>query len=315
MKRIVGVSIGSSKRNKRIEKKIGGEKVIIERIGTDGDIERMKEIYKELDGKVDAFGIGGTNFALYVNGITYELPEFKNIKRDIKTKIFDGEGVKEVLEKNIDDFIENNSSIELRGKKGYTPSAVDRYSMTLSLERAGVRMWCADLLSAFDIPLVLPSLKYIDCIAPKIIPPLIIDGFKIFGKKIGPFSLKDLYPTGEEQDELTKKKKGWKWVLNYVSNQFQKNADIIAGDCLFVKKYLPNNLEGKIIITNTTTEQDYNLFKERGASYLITTTPIFDGRSFGTNVIEATLYALDYHDKIKEGIKELGIGPQITKLN
>ena len=39
MKRAVSISIGSSKRNKAVEVTLLGEKISIERIGTDGDME------------------------------------------------------------------------------------------------------------------------------------------------------------------------------------------------------------------------------------------------------------------------------------
>ena len=59
MKRAVSVSIGSSKRDKAVEVNLLGEQVRIERIGTDGDMEKAALLFKELDGKVDAFGLGG----------------------------------------------------------------------------------------------------------------------------------------------------------------------------------------------------------------------------------------------------------------
>ena len=59
MKHVVSISIGSSKRNHRAELEIMGEKFIIERIGTDGDMDRAVELVRQLDGKVDAFGLGG----------------------------------------------------------------------------------------------------------------------------------------------------------------------------------------------------------------------------------------------------------------
>ena len=58
MKRAVSVSIGSSKRDKAVEIELLGERVRIERIGTDGDMEKAARMYQELDGKVDAFGRG-----------------------------------------------------------------------------------------------------------------------------------------------------------------------------------------------------------------------------------------------------------------
>jgi len=65
MKRVVSISLGSSKRDKKVEVEILGEKFILERIGTDGSQEKMIELFKELDGKVDAFGLGGAD--LYIS--------------------------------------------------------------------------------------------------------------------------------------------------------------------------------------------------------------------------------------------------------
>ena len=61
MKRAVSVSLGSSKRDKAVEVELFGDQVSIERIGTDGDMEKAAQLYKELDGKVDAFGVGGAD--------------------------------------------------------------------------------------------------------------------------------------------------------------------------------------------------------------------------------------------------------------
>ena len=61
MKRAVSISIGSSKRNKAVEVTLLDEKISIERIGTDGDMEAAALKFKELDGTVDAFGVGGAD--------------------------------------------------------------------------------------------------------------------------------------------------------------------------------------------------------------------------------------------------------------
>ena len=71
MKRVVSVSIGSSSRNHRIETELLGETFLIERIGTDGDLKRAIEIVRELDGQVDAIGLGGIDLYIYSGGRRY----------------------------------------------------------------------------------------------------------------------------------------------------------------------------------------------------------------------------------------------------
>lgn len=55
---------------------------------------------------------------------------------------------------------------------------------------------------------------------------------------------------------------------------------------------MPEQMAGKTIITNTVTKEDRALLKRLVYICLITTTPNFNGRSFGTNVLEAALVAL-----------------------
>ena len=78
-----------------------------------------------------------------------------------------------------------------------------------------------------------------------------------------------LYPSGLSQDENTPR-----------FNRLFEKADIIAGDFLYIKKYLPLSVEGKIIVTNSVTPKDIEMLKERGVKLLVTSTPELDGRSF-----------------------------------
>ncbi len=99
MKRAVSISIGSSKRDKAVEVTLLGEKVSIERIGTDGDMEAAALKYKELDGKVDAFGVGGADLGAIIEGKFYPFHSVQKLVRFVqKTPVVDGGGLKNTLE-------------------------------------------------------------------------------------------------------------------------------------------------------------------------------------------------------------------------
>ena len=91
-----------------------------------------------------------------------------------------------------------------------------------------------------------------------------------------------LYPLGSEQD----KQPTPKWTKYYQQSQ------VIAGDFLQIRQYMPDDLSGKIIVTNTTTAKNVEELRKRNLHILVTVTPRLEGRSFGTNVMEATLLAL-----------------------
>ena len=73
MKHAVSVSIGSSRRDKRVEITLLDEQIIIERIGTDGDMDKAANLYRELDGNVDAFGVGGADLGIQIENNWYPL--------------------------------------------------------------------------------------------------------------------------------------------------------------------------------------------------------------------------------------------------
>jgi hypothetical protein len=84
---------------------------------------------------------------------------------------------------------------------------------------------------------------------------------------------------------------------------------------------MPDDMQGKVIATNTTTAADVELFKQLGIKYLVTSTPVLDGRSFGTNMMEAALVAISGKNRPLTGaeynelLDKLGFEPQLQELN
>jgi hypothetical protein len=119
-----------------------------------------------------------------------------------------------------------------------------------------------------------------------------------------------VYPTGEKQEQrIPKWEKYYDW------------ARVVAGDCHYVKRHLPDRIPGKVIATNTTTQEDVQLFRQAGVKYLVTSTPVIEGRSFGTNMIEAALVAVSEkgrkltYAELDQLLDRLGIEPQLQELN
>jgi len=301
MKRAVSISIGSSKRNKAVEVTLLGEQVSIERIGTDGDMEAAALKYQELDGKVDAFGVGGADLGAIVEGKFYPFHSVQKLVRYIKkTPVVDGGGLKNTLENRAPAFVDQKIGdyINARGRKVMVTVGVDRWGLSKSFVSAGYETVFCDLMFALDVPIAIHSISGLKTLAALMIP--IVTRF--------PFEW--LYPTGEKQDVRTPKYVKWyQW------------ATIIAGDCHYIKKNMPDDMQGKVIVTNTTTPEDVELFRKCGVKYLITTTPVLEGRSFGTNMMEAALVAASGKGRaltwpeLTEMIDKLGLEPQIQELN
>src|ERR1700691_128549 len=65
MKTIVSVSLGSASRDHRAKVELLGEQFDISREGMDGSIDRALKRLRQLDGTVDAIGLGGIDVYLY----------------------------------------------------------------------------------------------------------------------------------------------------------------------------------------------------------------------------------------------------------
>ncbi len=301
MKRAVSISIGSSKRNKAVEVTLLGEKVSIERIGTDGDMEAAALKYQELDGTVDAFGVGGADLGAIVEGKFYPFHSVQKLVRYIKkTPVVDGGGLKNTLENKAPGFLDRKIGdyINQRGRKVMVTVGVDRWGLSKSFAEANYETVFCDLMFALDVPIPVRTMKGLRTLAAILIP--IVTRF--------PFEW--LYPTGDKQNEHKPKYENWyQW------------ATVIAGDCLYIKRHMPLNMQGKVVVTNTTTPEDVEFFRKCGIKYLITTTPVMDGRSFGTNMMEAALVAISgkgrplSFDELNELLDKLGFEPQLQELN
>lgn len=271
MKRAVSISIGSSKRDKAVEVNLLGETIRIERIGTDGDMEKAAQLYGELDGKVEAFGVGGADLGLLVDQKYYVLHSVAKLVRLVKkTPVVDGSGLKITLEKTVAHSLEARIKpyLDKVGRKVFVVTGSDRWGMLDSCVRAGYDITIGDLMFTLGIPIPLHSERSVKVLAALLMP---------VASRL-PFAW--VYPIGAEQEKRTPK-----WV------KYFQAANIVAGDCHYIKKYMPDRMDGKVIVTNTTTPADVELFRSSGVKYLLTTTPVLDGRSFGTNMMEAALIA------------------------
>ena len=269
MKHIVSISLGSSKRDAKGSMDVFGEEYVLERRGTDGDIDKAISLIKELDGKVDAFGMGGID--IYLQGLGKKLM-FRDARRiaaaAVKTPLLDGTNMKSGIEYRAVKYAEEVAGLEIKGRKVFLMSTIDRLGMGEAFEEMRCDMVYGDAMFALGLNWKLTKISQVKKIAA-ILGPVLVQL---------PFSW--LYPTGKAQEEKHENKK-WQQYYNW--------ADVLAGDFIYINKYLPDDLAGKTIITNTVTKDDVEELRKRGAKALVTTTPEVDGRSFGTNVMEAML--------------------------
>jgi len=250
---------------------------------------------------VDAFGVGGADLGALVDGKWFPLYSVQPMVRFVqKTPLVDGGGLKNTLENKAPAFLDRKIGdyINARGRKVLVTVGMDRWGLSKSFVEAGYETIFGDFMFGLDIPIVIRKISQLKTMGNLLMP--------IVGRL--PFAW--IYPTGEKQEKRTPK-----WGEHYAW------ATVIAGDCHYIKRFMPDDLTGKVIVTNTTTPEDVEVFRKAGVKYLVTTTPVLEGRSFGTNMMEAALVAVSGKGRpltwpeLNEMLDNLGFEPQLQELN
>jgi hypothetical protein len=297
--RVVSISIGSSKRDKHYTAEISGRTVNISRIGTDGSFERAGELMRMFAPKVDCFGLGGMDMYLWTTRRRYVVRDAARLAKNAgDTPVVDGSDLKHTYEKRVVKKLFEKGLLK-KNQHCLMTSGVDRMGMAQGLNEGGMDFIFGDLIFALKIPIEIRTYAQVNFLGALLLPILTRLPFKW------------LYPTGSKQDEMKPK-----------FGRFYEWADVIAGDFHYIRKYMPINLSGKTILTNTTTAEDVELLRARDARCLITTTPRMGGRSFGANVLQAMIVAisgkrpeqLGWDDYI-EWAEKLKLEPDIIELN
>jgi hypothetical protein len=295
-KLVLGISLGPSSRDHEVALELLGQPVRLVRRGTDGSLERALELCREYDGVAEAIGIGGTDIFLDVAGRRYPIRDGQRMAAAVtRSALGDGNRVKTLLQRQAVQALVD-AGIPLRGRPALITAATDRWSLAEALREAGCVLTYADLMVGLGVPLPLRSPRTVQGLARLVLPVLLRLPTRFF------------YPSGEStQGEPSAA----------LARQLDR-VEIIGGDFLQIQANLPRRLDGKVIVTNTTTARDVEDLRARGLRALVTSTPRLEGRSFGTNVMEALALAMVdkprgevSDDDLAEVLRAIPIRPEV----
>ncbi len=299
MKHAVSVSLGNLARDKCVEVDFAGEQILVERIGTSGDARKARALFTELDGKVDALGVGGIDMYVRLGKREYPIRAGLKLVQDVReTPVVDGRALKYVLERRVFELAGDALKDLPRFRRAFMPFSIDRLGLAEAISTIADEVIFGDLMFALEIPIPVRGL------------PSLYNWARILLPIVGFLPLSTILPPGTKGEERKPK-----------HVRFWQEADLIVGDMHYIYTYAPEDLSGKWVITNTTTPENIELLRARGVRQVITTTPRYGGRSFGVNMMEAALTAYAGKGRplsdaeLGELIDELALRPSIEILS
>ncbi|MFP4249454.1 MAG: quinate 5-dehydrogenase [Armatimonadota bacterium] len=270
MKHVLSISLGSSARDSCAEVEMLGERLLLERRGTDGSLERFERMLLANDGVVDCLTIGGTNLGLYCAGRYYPFREITRLAGRVKeTPVVDGSALKDTLERSTVGRLQDRGTVDFATAKVLLTCGIDRFGLAEALDEIGANVVFGDAMFILGLPWPLRSLAGLQRLGRTLLPIVTRLPFRW------------VYPTGGKQDAIVPKyERHYHW------------ADVIAGDFHYIRRHMPDDLDGKIILTNTITTDDVLELRRRGVALLVTSTPLVGKRTFATNVMQGAFVCL-----------------------
>jgi hypothetical protein len=298
MKRAVSISLGSPSRDKRVVVTFKDQHVSVERIGTGGDFEKARQLFAELDGHVDALAVGGMDLYVRLEERQYPIHNALKLVKDVKhTPLVDGRNLKHVYERRVFELAAPALGDLPRFGRAFMPFSIDRLGLALAVETVCEELVFGDLMFALGIPITVQGLTRFRKVA-RILMPIV---------SYLPLSM--IIPPGTK-GEPPKPKHERQWL----------DADLIVGDFHYIHRYSPPDLSGRPVITNTTTDENLAFLHEKGVPWVLTTTPRYEGRSFGINMMEGALTAYAGKERplsdqeLNQLIDELDLRPDLTRF-
>lgn len=295
MKKVVSVSLGSSKQDFEFTTEFFGQKFQIKRMGADMDTGKAWELMRRQQAFCDAIGLGEMPDHYHVGDRTITNRETQKLL-DVVTRVpaTTGAHLRRILQvravrhvqKELKHYFNNNLVLFLSGMRNFDMAvAMSDYTKNLSF---------ADAIFHTGAPALLGSLEQLEIYAKGSEYMLSGRGGEILGSALADFKVKRVASAAAK-------------------------SHVIVGTFAEIKSIARSgNLEGKTLITSAIDNERLEYFKKQRVNLVIDVSPKLFDEVVGINVLEAMILATIHKpqetvsdDDLSEILDELEITPRL----
>jgi len=275
MRRVISISVGTSKRDYEFQTKFLGKEITVKRIGCDGDMDELVERMYDWEGEVDVIGLAGVRFSSEI-GLEQKLIRrraamLKELSTQLKVPVTTGEMFRHVSQEWAARYIQFKFKDYFTNQKILFMSGLVNYNLANVLATYTDNIVYADPFFDSGIPKFINSMKNLELYGKKIYGLMRMTPTRFFTKNIP--AIKEL-----NQQLLRKEiRKSHIIVVPYFS--FYR----------FLEGTTAEDLSGKIVMSATCYDDRVEFLKKRGVTTIIDPTPLILDRVVGVNVLEAII--------------------------
>jgi predicted amino acid dehydrogenase len=287
MKRIVSISLGTSRRNYCCTLTVLGQRVEVRHIGTNGNSAHAAMLARAYDGEVDVISLDIPAVAAHLRAACYTHPGVREIvEQTRKTPVVYGQVLRTTLERWAVLRASEALSVAWHTCRVLLPFGIESYQAASALEALQPRMRFADPLFHTGVPFVPPlrSRAQLEQYSATVLPALLL------------LPLRFMLGTPGTQGRASQR----------IRHLF-KQADLIVGKCETIVRAAPPAMPGRIILTDDPSPAEIEDLRRRGVATLVTLTqPLCAQQPFlSAAVLEAIITAVNGHNGPPDEAKAL----------
>lgn len=259
MKRVLSIGTGSSQRNYRVTFTLSGQSIEVERIGTDGDMERVSRLICAYDGQVDAIALEGMALGFHIAEAWYIQRSIMHSAGQARsTPVVDGSVVRATLERCAMKQVSERQPELLRHRRMLVLHGSECYPLAQVLADYTSNLRFADALlhTGLAFAPTLRSLRQLKHYAASVLPLLLAAGC-IAGQ------------TWWQRGTSSICRRSMRLRLHAL----WRSSEIIVGSFALFQQLAPHDLRHLTLITDDPSAAEIEQMHQRGLATLITMTP------------------------------------------
>ncbi len=299
MKKVVSVTLGSSKEDFEFQTRFLGQDFTVQRVGADGDDGKAWELLRRYQSEADAIGLGSISDHYQVGSRTITNRDTDRLKKVVtRVPVTTGATIRRILQvrairhvqKTLGSYFNNNLVLFLSGMRNYDMAvAMSDYTRNLKF---------ADAITQTGAPALLTSLDQLEMYA--------------HGNRLAT----SFAPTRMLGNMLPGRLPSFR---KQAIDSAMKKSHVIVGTFSEIRNFgTEANLEGKTLITSAIDEERLAFFKECKDNLVVDVSPLLFKKVVGLNTLQAMiLAALETtteelsDDDISEILDELKVEPRL----